>query len=225
MERAMHQGKFFVIDGTDGSGKATQTKLLIERMRRESLPVEMISFPQYGSKSAGPIEEYLAGRFGTPEDVGARRASIFYAVDRYAAGAKISGWLHGGTNVVADRYVASNMGHQGSKERNAVERAAFYRWNDELEYGLFKIPRPDLNVILHVPAAVSMQLIEKRGKTKDAHENLEHLTAAETTYLEIARTFPGFTLIECVENGRLLAPEEVHAKVWAAVRTFLTARS
>ncbi len=216
------KGRFFVIDGTDGSGKATQTKLLIGRMLREHLAVETITFPQYGAKSAGMVEEYLAGKFGTPEAVGSRRASIFYAIDRYAASGKISGWLSAGSNVVADRYVASNMGHQGSKERRGEERLAFFKWNDELEFGLFKIPRPDLNIILHVPAAVSMQLIEKRGNAKDAHENLEHLTSAETTYLEIARTFPGFKLIECFEDGRLLSPEEVHAKVWDTVQSVLT---
>lgn len=215
------KGRFFVIDGTDGSGKATQTKLLISRMLRENLPVQTITFPQYGQKSAGPVEEYLAKKFGEPDQVGSRRASIFYAVDRYAASGKITDWIDEGNHVVADRYVASNMGHQGSKERRKEERMAFYKWNDELEYGTFKIPRPDLNIILHVPAAVSMQLIEKRGNQKDAHENLEHLTAAENTYLEIASTFPGFRLIECVEDGKLLSPEKVHEKVWDAVQSVL----
>jgi len=215
------KGRFFVIDGTDGSGKATQTKLLISRMLRVSLPVQTITFPQYGHKSAGLVEEYLAGKFGTPEEVGSRRASIFYAVDRYASSGKISNWLEDGNHVIADRYVASNMGHQGSKERRSEERMAFYKWNDELEFGTFKIPRPDLNIILHVPAAVSMELIEKRGNAKDSHENLAHLTAAETTYLEMARIFPGFRLIECVEDGKLLSPEKVHEKVWEAVQSVL----
>jgi dTMP kinase len=220
-ENAM-KGRFFVIDGTDGSGKATQTKLLISRMLRENLPVQTIAFPQYGLKSAGPVEDYLAGKFGKPEEVGSRRASVFYAVDRYAASMKISNWLSGGEHVVADRYVASNMGHQGSKERRAEERMAFFKWNDDLEYGMFKIPRPDINIILHVPAAVSMQLIAKRGNVQDAHENLAHLTAAETTYLEIARTFPGFALIECVEEGTLLSPEKIHEKVWTVVQSALS---
>jgi dTMP kinase len=217
----MTQGKFFVIDGTDGSGKATQTKLLIERMRREGVAVETITFPQYETPTGAAVKQYLNGEFGTPDEVGSKRASIIYAVDRFAASGKIRGWLASGAHVVADRYVASNMGHQGSKERRTDERQAFYRWNDELEFGLFKIPRPDLNIILHVPAAVSMQLIEKRGNVKDAHENLAHLEAAERTYLEIASTFNGFRLIECVEEGRLLTPDEVHAKVWDAVQSVL----
>ncbi len=217
----MRNGKFLVIDGTDGSGKTEQTKLLLERMQKEQLPVATISFPRYDTDSGKVVKAYLDGKFGTPDEVGAKRASILYAVDRYAACFDVRGMLASGTNLIANRYVASNMGHQGSKERDAAERMAFYRWNDELEFGLFEIPRPDINVILHVPVDVSLTLIEKRGNAKDAHENREHLAAAEQTYLEIARIFPGFVLIECVENGQLLSLTEIHEKVWAAVAPIL----
>lgn len=217
----MTKGKFLVIDGMDGSGKTEQTRMLVERMAKESLPVETVSFPRYETDSGKVVKAYLDGAFGTPDDVGSKRASVLYAVDRYAASAGMRRTLEAGTNLVANRYVASNMGHQGSKERRETERMAFYRWNDELEYGLFAIPRPDLNVILHVPVDVSLSLIEKRGATKDLHENRSHLEAAEATYLEISRTFPGFALIECVEEGRLLSIPEVHEKVWAAVAPML----
>jgi dTMP kinase len=215
------RGKFLVIDGMDGSGKTEQTKLLIARMAREGCPVEQISFPRYETPTGAAVKQYLNGEFGSPEEVGPKRASVFYALDRYAASGEIRGWLGAGKNVVANRYVASNMGHQGSKERRESERMAFYRWNDELEYGLFGIPRPDLNVILHVPVDTALALIDKRGNAKDEHENRAHLEAAEATYLEIARAFPGFTLIECVEDGRLLSIPEVHEKVWAAVAPLL----
>ncbi len=217
----MPQGKFLVIDGVDGSGKTEQTKLLLERMQKEQLPVATISFPRYDTDSGKVVKAYLDGAFGTPEQVGAERASILYAVDRYAASVDLRRILEAGTNVIANRYVASNMGHQGSKISDASERAAFYRWNDDIEFGLFNIPRPDLNVILHVPVDTSLALIEKRGLAKDSHENREHLEAAKRTYLEIARTFPGFTLIECAPEGRLLSIPEVHEKVWAAVAPLL----
>ncbi|HJV33051.1 MAG TPA: thymidylate kinase [Patescibacteria group bacterium] len=217
----MPKGKFMVIDGMDGSGKTEQTKLLVERLRKEGLPVETISFPRYDTDSGKVVKAYLDGAFGTPDEVGPKRASILYAVDRYAASREMRQSLDAGTNLVANRYVASNMGHQGSKERREADRMAFYRWNDELEFGLFDIPRPDLNVILHVPVDISLALIEKRGATKDMHENRAHLEVAEATYLEIARTFPGFALIECVEGGRLLSIPEVHEKVWAAVAPLL----
>src|SRR3990172_11995897 len=108
------KGKLIVIDGTDGSGKATQTKLLIKRLKKEGSKTAALEFPQYGAKSAGLIENYLAGLYGTADEVGPYRASVFYAVDRYDASQKIRRWLTEGRVVVADRYVTANMGHQGS---------------------------------------------------------------------------------------------------------------
>ena len=218
------KGAFIVIDGTDASGKTEQARLLVERMTKEGQTVHSLSFPRYGKKSCGPVEEYLAGRYGTPEEVGPKRASKLYAIDRWASVREGDfAPLSAGTHILANRYVASNMGHQGSKIADAAARMDFFRWNDELEYGTFGIPRPDLNVILHVPAEVSMKLLAKRGRPLDAHENLEHLKAAEATYLEIARTFPGFALIECATpDGQDILPLEViHEMVWSAVSPLL----
>ncbi len=217
----MAKGKFLVIDGMDGSGKTEQTRLLVERARKEGLRVETVSFPRYGQKSAAAVEDYLAGVYGTPEEVGPKRASIFYAVDRYAASRDVRKTLDSGALLVANRYVASNMGHQGSKIADPAERMAYFRWNEELEYGMFGIPRPDLNVILHVPTDIALSLIAKRGNARDAHENEAHLRAAEATYLEIGRAFPGFRLIECVRDGRLLSVEEIHELVWKEVGPLL----
>jgi len=216
-------GKFLVIDGTDGSGKATQTKLLISRIKEEGLPVETISFPQHGQRSAGPVDEYLEGLYGDPTKIDAKIGSTFYAVDRFAARAKMRGWLESGSNVVADRYVSANMGHQGSKIDDPQKRMEFFRWNDGLEYGLFGIPRPDLTVILHVPAEVSMELIKKRGNKTDGHETLQHLKNAEATYIEMPKLFPNMVLIECFRDGRLLSPAEIHALVWQIVQPLLAA--
>lgn len=222
----MPRGKFFVIDGTDGSGKKTQTERLIRRMAGEGFPVESISFPRYGQPSAKKVEDYLAGKYGPADALDARTASAFYAEDRLAAKPDILRWLDAGTHVVADRFVASNMGHQGGKFRDSQERRAFFKWNDDLEFGTNALPRPDMNVILHVPAAVSAALVDKRGNAKDGHEaDPGHLERAEATYLEMARTFPGFVLVECVENGRLLSVDEIHEKVWAVVRPMLSVTS
>ena len=213
------KGKFIVIDGTNGSGKTEQTKLLVERMRSGRLPIETVSFPRYEKRSGGPVAEYLdhASEFGPMDEVGPKRASMLFAVDRYAASHAIRATLDAGTHVVANRYVASNMGHQGAQIADSKERAEFFRWNDELEHGFFGIPRPDLNIILHVPAEVTMKLIDKRGNAKDQHENLAHQKAAEATYLEMARTFPNFVLIECVRNEELLSIPDIHALVWKQV--------
>jgi dTMP kinase len=220
------RGGFIVIDGTDGSGKATQTKLLIERLVREGYPAETVSFPQYGKKSCGLVEEYLAGTYGNASEVGPYRASIFYAADRFDASQTIRCWLEAGKNVVADRYVGSNMGHQGSKITDPVERGKFFDWEMHLEHELFGIPRPDMNVVLHVPSQIAMELMKNReskhGLKQDVHEqDPKHLQAAEDAYLDMTKRFESFQLVECVENGALLSPETIHERVWKLVQPYL----
>ena len=219
------KGRFIVIDGTDGSGKATQTGLLVEELKLSGYSVEMTDFPQYGTKSAGLIEEYLNGKYG---QVGPEAASIFYAIDRFDASFKIRNWLNEGKVVISNRYVTANAGHQGGKIADDVDRLKFFRWLDNLEYNIFGIPKPDLNIILHVPAAVAQKLVDFKtadqrqyvsGKKRDLHEaDLKHLQNAEKVYKEIAKLFPNTKLVECVHTGTLLSPAEVHNKVWELVR-------
>lgn len=225
------QGKFLVIDGGDGSGKTVQTELLIARIRAEIGTVQDISFPRYDTPTGKKIREYLDGLYGDPATINAKVASILYANDRLAAASELSNWLALGTHVVANRYVAANMGHQGSKIESEAARRAFYEWEEELEYEKNGIPRPDLNVILHVPVSVSLALIAQRaaatGASVDGHENRAHLEAAERTYLEIAASFPGFALVECAtpDGQGILSKEEIHERVWAAVQNvFVTDR-
>ena len=223
----MRRGAFIVIDGTDGSGKATQTSLLVKHLRNEGTLVETISFPQYGAKSAGPLEEYLAGKYGSALEVGPKRASILFAIDRWDASQTIRCWLDRGTIVVADRYVGSNMGHQGSKIADAEERARFFDWNMDLEYNLFSLPRPDVNIVLHVPAAMAQTLAQtntsKHKLARDIHEeDLRHLEAAEQAYLHMTQRFETYQRIECVEEGTLLSPDEIHRRVLKLVTPFLS---
>ena len=118
---------FIVFEGIDNSGKSTQCRLLLEHLKKEGYKVEMIDFPQYGKKSAALIEEYLSGKYGSASEVSPYVASIFYACDRYDASFKIRQWLKEGKIVVADRYVGSNIGHQGGKIKNKDERLKFIR--------------------------------------------------------------------------------------------------
>ena len=220
---------FIMIEGTDGSGKSLQTELLVQHLQKEGRPVEQISFPQYGQRSAVVIEDYLNGKYGSAQEVGPYRASIFYAVDRYAASQQIQAWLAAGKIVIANRYVGSNMGHQGGKIRDLAERKKYFDWVYDLEYNIFQIPKPSLNIILHVSAATAQQLVDKKGereylhgKKRDIHEDdLRHLKDAEEAYLNIAQTFPEFKLIECEESGTLLPPEKVHQKIWAEIMKHL----
>lgn len=224
----IHPGKFIVIDGTDGSGKTTQLNLLAAKLRAEGQLVEIADFPQYNTKSAGLVEEYLSGKYGSADEVDPYKASVFYAVDRYDASFKIKEWLAAGKVVLSNRYVSSNMGHQGGKFSNPLERKVFFNWLYDLEYRMFGIPKPDLTIVLHVEAEVAQILAQKRGredwigKTKDIHEgNLSHLKKAEKIYLEIAETFPDFKLVKCTNRGEMLKVEEINYLVSIYVKRIL----
>jgi len=225
----MSKGKLIVIDGTDGSGKATQTNILVKRLKKKGYKVALADFPQYGQRSATLVEDYLNGKFGSAKEVGPYRSSIFFAVDRYAASFQIRAWLHEGYIVISNRYVTANMGHQGGKIRDAKTRKKFFRWLDKLEFGLFGIPRPDATLILHVPAAIAQTFVDKKryrqyiGDVKrDLHEaDIGHLKAAEKTYYEIAKLLPKTQRIECSDGDRILRPEEIHRKIWTMVKKLI----
>jgi dTMP kinase len=229
----MPYGKFIIIEGPDGSGKSEQFKRLTARVQEErrfaTAPLHMTHFPQYEEPSSYFVREYLAGNYGTLEDVGPYEAALFYAMDRYDASVKrLLPWLAAGEAIILDRFVGSNMGHQGSKIVAHDERMKFFKWLYEIEYGILKIPKPDLNIILHIPASIALELRRKRAEAeattrKDIHEeDLSHLEKTEKIYLQIAELFPDdFTVIECVENGRLLSIDEVHEKVWAIAQRVL----
>jgi len=226
-----HKGKLIVIDGTDGSGKATQTNLLVRKLRQKGYQVRIADFPQYGAKSAGLVEEYLNGEYGPSDKVTPYQASIFYACDRFAASFKIKKWLANGKIVISNRYASSNMAHQGGKIADPKKRKRFLKWLFELEYKIFNIPQPDLNIVLHVEVKIAQKLIDQKkfhsrnrdyiinGEKKDIHEaDLKHLKNAEKIYLEIAKSFPRYTLIECVKNNKILAREEIHKLIWQKVK-------
>lgn len=227
----MTKGKLIVIDGTDGSGKKTQTRLLLERLQKEGYSAVSISFPQYGKKSAGLVEEYLNGKYGKADEVSPYVASLFYALDRFDLSGEIRALLKEGKVIVTDRYVDANAGHQGGKIKDFQERAKFLGWLYDLEYRILGIPRPDIVCILHVPAEWGQKLVAEKqqrlyiegGKVMDAHEaDLGHLKAAEESYLWLARQFPeDHKVIECTQEGQLLSREVIHEKLWQAVAPFL----
>ena len=128
-------GKLIVIEGTDGSGKSTQFRLLTQRLENENIAFQKIVFPQYSEPSSALIRMYLGGEFGTnPSDVNAYAASSFYAIDRYASYKKIWGqWYEQGGLVVCDRYTTSNAVHQASKEPED-RRQEFLKWLYDFEY-------------------------------------------------------------------------------------------
>jgi dTMP kinase len=225
MTNASTTGAFFVIDGTDGSGKATQTRKLVDRFISEGHQVETISFPQYGSKSAGGVENYLAGKYGkNAKDVNAKAASILYAVDRFDASFQIREWLAQGKIVVSDRYVGSNMGHQGGKITDSKARSEYLAWNDNLEHEIFQIPRPTVNIVLSVSVETAFKLAAKGAteKTKvkgDIHESDQDLLRASIeTYRVVATTYPNFHLVDCAPTGDMRTIEDIHEEVWNTIQ-------
>ena len=234
MQKNPYPGKFIVFEGIDGSGKATQAKLISKLLKKKGYKISFISFPQHGQKSAGLVDEYLLGKYGKSGEVTPYQASIFYSCDRFAASFKIRNWLKKGKIVVADRYIGSNIGHQGGKIKNKKMRKKYFKWLYDLEYRIFKIPKPDINFILRVPPhigySLSGKVTDKKKKRKkeiylgkrkrDIHEkDLIHLVNTEKAYLHVAKEFPkDFKIIECFRNGKLLPPEIIHQEIWKIVK-------
>jgi thymidylate kinase len=220
----MAKGKLIVLDGTDGSGKKTQTDLLLERLEKEGIEKEYADFPRYGKRSAAMVEDYLNGEFGKADEVNPYTASLFYAMDRYAASKDLKRSLSEEKVIIANRYVSANMGHQGGKIKDSAKRTEYFEWLDNLEHNQLGIPRPDATILLYVPAKIAQELVGKKekrdylkGKTHDIHEeDINHLKNAEKTYLEAVKKF-GFSVVKCVENGELLSREKIHGKVWRVV--------
>ncbi len=226
----MKTGKFFVFEGIDGCGKSTQTKLLAEYYKQKGFEVEKIDFPQHGERSSAMVDDYLNGKYGTSEEVGPKIASVFYATDRYDASLKIKKWLDEGKIVISDRYLVSNIGHQGGKIKDKEEWKKYVNWLYDLEYGIFKIPKPDFTFILKTSVESSMKLSnsitdgEKQqrrisylgdDKKQDIHEkNNSHLENALNSYLMAAKEFPNdFEVIECLEKEELLSAETINNRI------------
>lgn len=224
------KGKLIVIDGIDGTGKATQLDLLNARLREEGFRVGTFDFPQYEKESSFFVRQYLNGAYGDLKDVHPKKASLFYALDRFDVAPFILQMIQDGMIVTSNRYVSANMGHQGAKYVTMEELIEYFEWVIEMEYGILNIPRPDVSVILHLPAVYAQELIERKGKRKylgdkvrDIHEdNLEYLQSSERVYLKMIELFPkDFRLVECMEENRLLTPKEVHERIWEAITPVL----
>jgi dTMP kinase len=274
---SLKKGKLIVIEGTDGSGKKTQTAKLLERLIAEGADlasgdaslfaphrtkllaedvsdidedkdpvsdnssennfVQAIDFPRYGTPSCYLVEKYLHGGFGTANEVGPYVASMFYAVDRYDHSFDMKKKLDAGTILVSDRYVSASMGHQAGKIDDLKERDVYLDWLDNLEFEIFKIPRPDLTIILYVDPETNQRLMASRpdkeylkGKKTDIHEaDLDHLRKAGEAFLYVARKF-GWTIIDCApktaENpeGKLLSIDEIHEMIWKKVSEVLKSK-
>jgi len=223
-------GKFFVIEGTDASGKTTQFKLLAARLKAAGYDVVTFDFPQYDNDSSVFVREYLAGNYGGVNEVGPYTSSVFYALDRFSAKELIATALSEGKIVLSNRFTGSNMAHQGTKFANAEERKGYFIWLDNLEYQMLGIPRPTMNITLRVDPVTIKTLLDKRAaedadhKT-DIHEaDLDHLKRAVGVYDDLCALFPkDFFRIDCVRSNKLMTPEQISDLVWSSVEAELPA--
>lgn len=223
------QGIFIVLEGSDGSGKATQFDLLKKRLQSKGYSVEVFDFPRYDKPSSHFVTRYLNGEYGPASSISPYTASLFFALDRYEAGIEIQNALNEGKIVLSNRYVGSNMAHQGSKFNEDIEKRSFFVWEDSLEFQLLNIPRPNVNIFLRVPAEISFELIKQKAarnytsKSHDEHEaDIGHLTSAVQTYDLLCNLFPkDYVAIDCVEGDRLLDIESINSKVWTLVQAYL----
>jgi len=222
-------GTFIVIEGTDGSGKGTQFQLLADRLTEAGYEVATFDFPQYDQPSSYFVREYLNGHYGTAEEVGPYTGSLFYALDRFEAAGKIRQAVSEGKIVLANRFVGSNMAHQGTKFQHSEERRGYFIWLDNLEFEMLRVPRPDVSFVLRVPAEIAQSLVDQKSarsytdKKRDLHEaDLTHLQRAVSVYDDMCDLFPqDFVRVDCVRNNELLPVEAVQELLWQKISPLL----
>lgn len=215
-------GLFVAIEGGDGSGKATQSKLLAEWASTKGYDVMQVSFPQYGTDSAYYVERYLNGHYGESHQVPAELGTLPYALDRFAAKSDIESHLaKPNALVIADRYMASNLAHQGTKVDDTDERRAFYERTLLTEYEILAIPRPAINIVLLVPPDISQLNVDKKSartytaNKRDIHEaDKDHLEKAKANYEELCELYPNeFTAIECYHNDDMRTIDDIQSEI------------
>ena len=224
----MAKGKLITIEAGDGSGKATQTRALMEHLVKDGYRVVKVEYPDYKSDSSALVKMYLGGEFGEhAEDVDAYGASTFFAVDRYAS--FHLNWKQAyeeGAIILADRYTTSNMVHQAVKLTDPIEREEFLTWLWDFEFGKLKLPVPDVVVYLDMDPEVSDRLINERAahnadRKKDIHEkDTNYLHRCHDAYNWVADKY-GWKKVVCSKDGQPRSIEEIHKDVYSAVRRYL----
>lgn len=226
----MKKGKLIVIDGADGSGKATQAELLLKRLKKEGYKVKTLDFPQYEKNFFGElIGRCLAGEYGDFIAIDPHIVSTLYAADRFESKPLLEKWLGQGYVVVLDRYVSANQIHQGGKIADDRKRKEFLRWLDEMEFGVFGLPRPNGIIYLDVPLEVSDKLLTggkkglsvnraAKGKKDLAESNRKHLEDSRMSALKIVKQGNAWHRVACAPKGEMLPREAVADLVWNIVK-------
>ena len=219
-------GKLFVIDGTDGSGKQTQFKILQERFNEENIKYRVVSFPNYESQSSAVAKMYLSGEFGEDaKSVSPYIASTFFAIDRYVTFKKyFEDYYNEGGIILADRYTTANMVHQAGKIQDKSERDKFLKWLCDFEFNLYGLPKPTEVFFLNMPPEYSMKLIESRDNKythelkKDIHErDKSHIVDSYNAACDVAKDYKWFE-IQCVKDGVIRTTDDIHEEIFKEVK-------
>lgn len=219
-----NMSKFVVIEGTDCSGKETQSKLLVQRLNDSNIKAVYVTFPMYdtptGKIIGGPYlgkKEICEGWF--PEgacNVDPQVASLYFAADRKNNLPKLKEYLNNGYFVICDRYTSSNMAHQGGKIEDENDRFNMYQWLNNLEYWLLGLPKPDMTIFLYVPYEYSLEL-KKNRKNLDQHEvDEQHEKSAERAYIELSKLY-NWDRIDCIESGKMRSKEDINEEIYGIV--------
>lgn len=226
------KGKLIVIDGTDGSGKATQVAQLKNRLLAEGRSVESLDFPRYYDNFFGKmIGEALRGDYGDWAGIHPKIASVIYANDRAESASQIKSWIDAGSIVILDRYVSSNQIHQGGKITDLEERKEFLSWLDTLEHDILGSPRPDIILYLDVPLSITQNLLISKGNKEskeylggkgDQHEDdPEHLENAKQSGLKMIAENNNWVRIDCSQDGEIYSIDTIHNLVYNQVINIL----
>ena len=224
----MSKGKLIVIEGTDCSGKETQAKILLNRLKKDGVKIEERAFPMYDTPTGKIIGGALLGKthigksvFPNASKVDPKVAALYYAADRLYNIGEINKMLDDGVNVILDRYVESNMGHQAGKLSSKKEKLDMMNWLESLEYDLLELPRPDLVLFLYMPYQYTVELRNKRGEAPDEVEkDIEYLHNAEETYSMMAEKY-NYDIVHCVKDERIRTIEEISDDVYTLVKNKL----
>lgn len=219
-------GKLFVIDGTDGSGKQTQFKMLQERLDKENIEYKTVSFPNYDSPSSSLVKMYLSGEFGeNAKDVSPYIASTFYAADRYATFQKgYKEYYDNGGIILADRYTTANMVHQAGKIKDKEERQKFLDWLFDFEFNLYGLPKPTEAFFLNMPPEYALKLMENRENKftheskKDIHErDKNHIIDSYNAACDLVDQYNWYE-VKCVKDENIRTIEDIHEEIFNEIK-------
>lgn len=217
-------GKLIIIEGADGAGKATQTEMLVERLRSEDMSVETLEFPRYNDSFFGSyIKEWVDEVHGNFVDLDPRLASIIFAGDRYEARDTIESWLKEGKNVILDRYVTASMLHQGAKYSDVEKRGSFLLWLAKLEYEVFKMPRPDMVVYLDMPAEMRHALLttdEKKPNLGHTETDAIYQVAVQNCANQVA-ALEKWKTISCLADDKLRSKDNINTELYGLIKPLL----